>query len=307
MFDVGHQPVVQFVALREHLKGLDPGADHGRGQRVREKVGTRTLAQHVDDLPAAGGESAYGASECLAERTREDVHLPAQVVEFGDAAARFAQHARRMALVDHHQRVVLFRQSADPIERCGVAVHREYAVGDDDAEPLGLRLLQALLQFAHVGIGVAVTHGLAQTHAVDDRSMVQRIGDDGVLLRKERFEHAAVGVEAGGVENRVLRTEIVGDNLLQLLVDVLAAADEAHRRHAVAAGIHCFLRRLDQPRIVRQSEVIVGTEVEHLPTCNLDLGPLGRSDDPFPFVKPCGLDFGEFMLQVLLDFPVHIR
>ena len=212
-----------------------------------------------------------------------------------------------MALVDHHQRVVLFRQSADPIERCGVAVHREYAVGDDDAEPLGLRLLQALLQFAHVGIGVAVTHGLAQTHAVDDRSMVQRIGDDGVLLRKERFEHAAVGVEAGGVENRVLRTEIVGDNLLQLLVDVLAAADEAHRRHAVAAGIHCFLRRLDQPRIVRQSEVIVGAEVEHLPTCNLDLGPLGRSDDPFPFVKPCGLDFGEFMLQVLLDFPVHIR
>ena len=156
-----------------------------------------------------------------------------------------------MALVDHHQRIVLFRQGADLVERCGVAVHREYAVGNDDAEPLGLRLLQALFQFAHVGIGVTVTHGLAQTHAVDDRSVVQRVGDDGVLLRKERFEHAAVGVEAGGVENRVLRAEIVGYYLFQLLVDVLAAADETHGRHTVTAVVHGAFGGFDQPRVVR--------------------------------------------------------
>ena len=167
-------------------------------------------------------------------------------------------------------------------------------------------LPETLLQFAHVGIGVAVAHGLAQTHAVDDRGVVERIGDDGVLLRQERFEDTAVGGEAGGVEDRVLGAEIVGNGLFELLVDILTAADEAHGRHAETAFVHGALGGVDEPPVVRQAEVIVGTEIQNLPTCNLDLGPLGRTDDPFPFVKPCGLDFGEFMLQVLFDFSVHI-
>ena len=90
-------------------------------------------------------------------------------------------------------------------------------------------------------------------------------------------------------------------------MDVLAAADEAHGRHAESAFVHGAFGGVDQAPVVRQAEVVVGTEIQHLPTCNLDLGPLRRTDDPFPFVKPCGLDFGELMLQVLLDFTVHNR
>ena len=147
------------------------------------------------------------------------------------------------------------------VERGGIAVHREYAVGADDAETLCLRLLETLLQVGHVGIGVTVTYGFAETHAVDDRGVVQGVGDDGVLLAEERFEDTPVGIETGGVENRVLRAEIVGNGLFELLVDVLAAADEAHRRHAVAAAVHGFFRRLDQARVVRKPEVVVGAEV----------------------------------------------
>ena len=298
---------MQLVAFGEHPEHFDRGSHDGGGQRIGEEVGTRPLAQHVDDLLAARGEAAHGAAEGLAQRAGQDVHLAAQVVEFGDAAARFAQHAGRVALVHHHQRVVLLGQCADLVERCGVAVHREHAVGADDAEPLGLRLPETLLQFGHVGIGVTVAHGLAQTHAVDDRGVVECVGDDGVLLGEERLEHAAVGVEAGGVEDRVLRAEVVGDGLFQLLVDVLAAADETHGRHAEAAAVHGLLGRFDQAFVVRQSEVVVGAEVQHLAACHLDLGPLGRLDDPFLLVKPRSLDFGEFPLQVFLDFPVHIR
>ena len=261
MLHVGHQTVVQFVAFAQHAKHFDSGADDGRGQRVGEEVGARTLAQHVDDLPAAGGEAAYGAAEGLAQRARQDVDLAAAVVEFGDAAAGFTQHACRVALVDHDQSVVFLGQGADFVERGGIAVHREYAVGADDAETLCLRLLETLLQVGHVGIGVTVTYGFAETHAVDDRGVVQGVGDDGVLLAEERFEDTPVGIETGGVENRVLRAEIVGNGLFELLVDVLAAADEAHRRHAVAAAVHGFFRRLDQARVVRKPEVVVGAEV----------------------------------------------
>ena len=47
----------------------------------------------------------------------------------------------------------------------------------------------------------------------------------------------AVGVEAGGVQDGVLRAEEGGDLALQFLVDVLRAADEAHRRQAEAAAV----------------------------------------------------------------------
>ena len=45
-------------------------------------------------------------------------------------AARLAQDPRRVALVDHHQGVVLLRERQDLGERCHVAVHAEDAVRD---------------------------------------------------------------------------------------------------------------------------------------------------------------------------------
>ena len=87
----------------------------------------------------------------------------------------------------------------------------------------------------------------------------------------------------------------------------LTAADETHRRHAVAAVVHGPFRGFDQPRVVRKSEVVVGAEIKYLTTCNFDLRALRRFDDPFALVEPCSLDFSKFLLQVFFDFSVHIR
>ena len=43
---------------------------------------------------------------------------------------------------------------------------------------------------------VAVALGLAQADAVDDRGVVQLVGDDRVVLAEQRLEQAAVGIEA---------------------------------------------------------------------------------------------------------------
>src|SRR3546814_20799304 len=77
-----------------------------------------------------------------------------------------------------------------------------------------------------VAVRVAVAPGLAQPHAVDDRGVVERVGDDGIVLAQQRLEQAAVGVEAGGVEDRVALAEEVGARLLQLLVQVLGRSEE---------------------------------------------------------------------------------
>ena len=201
-----------------------------------------------------------------------------------------------MALIDHDQRVVLLGKGADLVQRGGVAVHGEDTVGDDDAETLLLGLLEALLQLVHVGVGVAVADGLAQTHAVDDRGVVQRVGDDGVLVGEQRLEDTAVRIEAGGVEDRVLGAEVVGDGLFELLVDVLAAADETDRRHAEAALVHRVLGGLDEARVVGETQVVVGAEVQYLAACHLDLGALRRFDDALVLVESCGLDFGQLVL-----------
>ena len=113
--------------------------------------------------------------------------------------SRSTHYSGRVGFVHHNQRIVLFGKVAYLVHGSYVAVHGEHAVRYDDAETLRLSLLQAFLKLCHVGIGITVTFGFAEAHAVDDGSMVQGIGDNGVLFGEERLEHTAVGIEAGGI------------------------------------------------------------------------------------------------------------
>src|SRR5436189_171906 len=123
--------------------------------------------------------------------------------------------------------------------RSNTAMLAPTAVGGDQfvAAALLRGLLEAALEVGHVVVVVAPALGLAQPHAVDDRGVIECIRDDRVLLGEQRLEHAAVGVEAGGVEQRVLGAEEGRDLLLQRLVQVLGAADEAHRGEPVAVAV----------------------------------------------------------------------
>ena len=129
-----------------------------------------------------------------------------------------------MAIVDQHQRAVSLGELADFRQPGDIAVHREHAVGRDQLEARARRvgLLQPRLQFVHVGIGEAIALRLAQPDAVDDRGVVERIGDDRVGLFEQRLEHAAVGVEAGREQDRVVLAEMRGDRELELAMQGLA-------------------------------------------------------------------------------------
>ena len=155
-----------------------------------------------------------------------------------------------MTLIHHNQCIVFLGQIADLIHRSHITVHREHTIGDDDTEALCLCFLQTFLQFCHVGIRIAVTFGLAEAHAVNDRRVVQRIRDDGILLGEQRFEHATVGIKTGRIQYGVFGLEIVGDGSLQFLVDILRATDKAHARHTEAATVHHLLRSLNQSWVV---------------------------------------------------------
>ena len=54
--------------------------------------------------------------------------------------------------------------------------------------------------------------------------MVQRVGDDGVFGAEEGLEEAAVRVEAGGEQDRVVVAEVLGEAANDALINAWAAA-----------------------------------------------------------------------------------
>ncbi len=208
-------------------------------------------------------------------------------------------------VVDHHQRPVAVGQIADRVQPGQIAVHREHPVGGDQAVA-GVRcLLQAGLELVHVPVAVPESAGLAQADAVDDRGVVELIGNDCVSLVKQRLEQAAVGVEAGAEEDRVLGAEVGRQPLLERAMERLGAADEPHRRHSVAPAVECLVRGFENRRMSRQTEVVVGAEVDELAPLDGDVGALGAAHRQLALVGAALASGGEPGHQVVAERAVH--
>src|SRR3954469_6220309 len=122
---------------------------------------------------------------------------------------------------------------------------------------------------------IAESLSLAEANAVDDRGVIEGVGDDGILLGKQRLEKAAVGVEAGGVEDGFLHSDKIAEPLFQFFMLILRATDEADAGHAIAALIQRRPRRGDDGGLIRQAQIIIRTEIKHLAAVDFDLDALG--------------------------------
>ena len=134
-----------------------------------------------------------------------------------------------MAVVHHHQGVIFIRQVANSLQVRDVAVHGEYTVGGDHngAAAGGLGGFQLGAQIFHVVIFVAEPLGLAQPHTVDDGGVVQLVGNNGILRPQQHFKQAAVGIEAGRIQNGIVHAQERCDLTFQGAVLGLGAADKA--------------------------------------------------------------------------------
>ena len=230
----------------DHVQDAERG-DGDRGhQGIGEEIGAGALAEHLDHLAACGGVAAGGAAERLAERARQDIDAALDAAVLGGASALGANKADGVAVVDHHQGVMPLGEVADAREVRDDAVHREDAVGGDQAGAGVGGIDESAFELGHVVVRVTKTAGLAKTDAVDDRGMVESVGDDRILGAEQRLEEASVGVEAGTVQDGVLHPEEAGEARFQRLVRFLGAADEADRGHAVALAVEGLFRGGDQ-------------------------------------------------------------
>ena len=211
-----------------------------------------------------------------------------------------------MGVVDHHERTMAVGKVADPGEIGDVPVHREDAVGRDHPRVGAGRLAEARVELVEIAVRVAQPCCLAEPDPVDDRGMVERVRDDGVVGPEQRLEQAPVGVEAGAEEDRVLGAEERRQPLLELLVQRLCAADEPHRGHPEAPALERVARSLDHGRMVGETEVVVGAEVEQAPhPLHLDVRRLRRLEDELALVEPCLPQLVELLDELLLQRSVH--
>ena len=212
----------------------------------------------------------------------------------------------RVRVVDHHHGVVALGELADLTQRRHVAVHREHAVGRDEPPPGAGSLLQQLLEVRHVAVAVPVALCGAEPDAVDDGGVVELVARYRVLLVEQGLEQPSVGVEARRVKDRVLGPKELRHSLLEVLVDLLGAADEAHACHPVAPPVQRLPGSGHHPRVVGEPEVVVGAQVEDLAAVgDGHRRLLGRDDHPLGLVEPLGPDLLELSAQLVADLFEH--
>ena len=147
---------------------------------------------------------------------------------------------------------------ADPGKICNGAIHGEDPVGRDHPGSRGGSILEPGLKLRHVIVPVSMTLRLAEPDAVDDAGVVQFIGDDGIFGPEQCFEQTRVRVKTRGIENGVVHSQEPGETRFKLLVDRLGPADEPYRRETVSPPVQAVVCRLNDRRMVRQPQVIVG-------------------------------------------------
>ena len=277
--------IPQSGGFREHIEHLAAGSGNGRSQGVGEQIGTAALTQQIDDFLTGAGVAAGSAAQSLAQSTGDDVHTAHHAAVFGSAFAVLAHEAHSVAVVHHDQSAVFVGQVADALQVGDEAVHGEDTVGGDQLDAAVFGLFQLGLQVFHVVVLIAQSLGFAQADAVDDGGVVQLVGNDGVLRAEQRLEQAAVGVEAGRIEDGVVHTQELADLVFQFLVQFLCAADEADGGQAVAPLVIAVLGRLDHFRVVGQAQIVVGAHIHHIVSLGgVDAGALRSGDKAFVLI-----------------------
>src|SRR5688500_2923315 len=127
-----------------------------------------------------------------------------------------------------------------------------------------LRALELRLEVIQIGVLVAGRRALGdrfrEPDRVDDRRVIERIGDDEVVLLDDRRGETLVGVPRRYVAERRFGTDEIGDRPLEIAVNRERATDEAYAPRSSSEIFQAVESRRDYCWITAQPEVVVGGE-----------------------------------------------
>ena len=116
--------------------------------------------------------------------------------------------------------------------------------------------------------------------AVNDRGVVQLVGKDQILFADQGRDGGQIGIESRLERNRGFHALETGQFFFELRMKDHGSGNGADRRRADTETLDRVLGRLLQLRMVGQTEIIVGAEVQHPLAVHVNPGALGRFDRP---------------------------
>ena len=106
-----------------------------------------------------------------------------------------------------------------------------------------------------------------------------------IFRPQDRGNGSGVGGETRLKHHARLGALEIGDPLLQLHVDAHGAGDGADRARSSAELLRRFHLRLDQFGMVRQAEIVVARQIDHLAAIEARDGFAGRFEDTQALVR----------------------
>ncbi len=261
--------------LRLRLEHVQDGQDRGdRGRRRRGAEDQRPgVVLDVGDDRLRAGHDAADRGEGLAEGAHDQVDLAFEAEVLGRAAAVRAEDADAVGVVDEDPGPVLPGQRDDARQVGDVALHAEDAVDDDELAGPGIERGEQPLEVLHVVVAVLVDGRERQAAGVDDAGVDHAVDEDVVALPGDRGDDAEVGLVARAEGQGGLAVQELGQPLLELLVEVDRAGQEARAAGPDPVAVDRRLgRRLGQG-MIGQAEVVVRADHDHRPAPDLDAVP----------------------------------
>ena len=138
---------------------------------------------------------------------------------------------------------------------------------------------------------------LGEANAIDDAGVVQRVTDDRRSLRRQDGDDSRVAGEAG-LEGQHRLDVLEGRQArLQLLVEAHGPGDGSDRAGSGSISLDSLDRRLAQPGMRVEAQVVVRGERDHLATVDHASAALLALHDTQPPIQAFGLQLIDLALQ----------
>ena len=283
---------VKFSRSLLHAPGLflhDLEGGHGRGHPGRRGAGGeheagREVLDVVEHL-ALADQPAADAGQRLAEGAADQVDVVAQAEVCAVPRPPGPITPSACASSTSRRAPCFFTIGTMLVELGDLALGAEHAVGDDERALAGSSFCSA--RSSDSGVVVLVAHqlragGLPEAHAVVQRGVHVAVDRTPrcVLLLSRRGAGREVHLVAGGEDQRRLLADEGGELLLELLVQLHRAVDQARAGHARAEAIDGGLGRLAHLGVRGQAQVVVRAEHQHALAVDLRLRAVVEVERP---------------------------
>ena len=280
-----------FGVLADQIQTLQRADDHRHRERLGVELRTHVVAQQVDK-PAGTADEGSDAGHRLGEGVEQHIHTVHDAEVSGRAPSVGTHRAEAVGVIDQQAEVEIFLHRHDLVQFAQVALHAEYAFGDDEyAAVLLLRQFRSVLELQaqrrHVVMAIYETLALVHAQAVDDAGVCLGVID----------HHVARGEQAVDDRDHALIAEVqqegVGfaDELCQFALQLFMVFGLTAHHAGAHRGCHAefggtFGVGFAHFGVIGQAQVVVQAPVQHL------LSPKGHVGTDFSF------EFGECEIPV---------